>query len=78
MNETEIIFYAIISFAVGYYLAFIATSIGSLAKKYGFFVIFVFPFIISALYYAEIITKYNSIVLSTALAIGFLIKLLRK
>jgi hypothetical protein len=52
MNETQIILTSIVAFGVGYYLAFFAKNLSTLAKRYGFFIIFAFPLVMGALRFA--------------------------
>ena len=78
MNETELVFYAIASFAIGYAIAYIFKNIGDLDRRYGIFAIFIIVPLIVLIILAAAITDLHSVTLSLAMAIGFMFRLLKQ
>ena len=80
MNETEWIFTSIAAFGVGYGLAHFAKRLSDMVVRWGWLIAFcVVPMIaIILLFVAASITNLNSIAISLAMAMGFVIRILRR
>ncbi|CAC9623823.1 hypothetical protein [uncultured Gammaproteobacteria bacterium] len=76
MNETQWIFIAIISFALGYFGGYIAKNIGRLIDKLGCMVAIFLPiFLIAG---AVQIMDLGSVIISLMFAVGFLFKIFKR
>jgi ABC-type dipeptide/oligopeptide/nickel transport system permease subunit len=80
MNETQTIFVGILSFAVGWALAYFFKNMGKLLSRWGLIIsYFAFPLIfVMLVMLAASISDLNNTIISLIFAAGFIVRMLKR